>query len=171
MKKYIFLIIITICFFFQQCMKFDEKQWEGRILPKYGYTDHLSPPPQIWHEIYMKDAHSAESNEKSYFGFFPVSIFSVYYGWFYLQFTVTHRMYHRPKKKLFKSGQIHREDAHWSDNDLFSSWVSFVRIFFFQIWSILYRNSDFFHVRGGLHNFEQLFFGRWHTWCFTINWK
>ena len=44
----------------------------------------------------------------------------------------------RQQKKSFKSGQIYREDANWSDNDFLSMSFFFVRLLVFEIWSILY---------------------------------
>ena len=89
------------------------------IIRNWGYS-HLwtlsqvgicrSPPPSEV-TICMKDAHSAESNEKLCISFFFI------YGWLHLQFTATHQVCHQPKKKFFKCGRIHRKDAHWSDYD------------------------------------------------------
>ena len=65
------------------------------------------PPPHSLlrsGHIYMKDGHSAEPNENSYFYFLS-------YGWLYLQFTATQEVCQRPNKMLFKSDQIYRKDA------------------------------------------------------------
>ena len=56
----------------------------------------------------MKDAHNAESNEKSLFDFIFLVI---------LDCTYNLPKIYQPKEMFLKSGQIHRKDANYSDND------------------------------------------------------
>ena len=61
----------------------------------------------------MKDAHTAESNEKSIFNY-PVMTDSIY------NFTETHRTFHVfqiTQKISFESGQIHREGAQCAETN------------------------------------------------------
>ena len=47
------------------------------------------------------------------------------------------------KKKLFKSGQIYREDKNWSDNDFSNNWFFLGPILIF--WDIANFINDFVH--------------------------
>ena len=71
-----------------------------------------SPPcPFRSTPIFMKDAYSAESNEKSIFQFLFFELWLIVftiYGWH--TWISTHH-----KKKSFKSGQIYRKDVQWAE--------------------------------------------------------
>ena len=54
----------------------------------------------------------------------------------YLQLTVTYQLCHRPKKKLFESGQIYKKDAHCSKNDFLVFDFFSVRLLGSEIWSV-----------------------------------
>ena len=67
-----------------------------------------TPPPLRSGHIYMKDAHSAESNEKSYIRFFWFLVFELWL----IEFTIYDDTLGVPPtktKKLSKSGQICRK--------------------------------------------------------------
>ena len=64
-----------------------------------------------------KDAQCAETNEKSCFRFLVIG---------------RQRGNHSTTKKSFKSGEIYREDADWSDNE-FLEYEFFVRLLVFEI--------------------------------------
>ena len=84
----------------------------------------------------MEDTQSAELNEKLTFRFFRFLVFD--YGWLYLQFTVTHQMCHRPKKKVFKSGKIHKKDAQWVET-IEKSIFKFFRFLIFDMIDFVLR--------------------------------
>ena len=72
-----------------------------------------SAPPFRISPIFMIDAHSAESNEKSIFRFLFLS-----YGWLYLQFAGNTPGFSIASpikdKNSFKTGQIYRNDVQWA---------------------------------------------------------
>ena len=85
--------------------------------------------------IYMKDAHSVESIEKLYIRFFRFSFFKLWL----IAFTIYDDTPGVPPTKikmLFKSGQIYREDAVWSDKDFLVHEFFVMRLKVFEIWSI-----------------------------------
>ena len=85
-------------------------------------------------EIYTKDAHNAESNEKWYFRFFRFLFFELWL----IVFTIScdTPCVSPAKKKLSKSGEIYRKDAHCSDNDFFVHQFSFVQLLIIETWLI-----------------------------------
>ena len=83
----------------------------------------------------MKNAHSAESNEKSYIYIFPIFIFGVMTDCIYnLRYTPS---VPPTKKKVFKSDKICMKDVHCSKNYILAD--EFLgATFSLEIWSILY---------------------------------
>ena len=104
--------------------------------PKFGYADPHPPSELLPFSWKMRTVLNRMKNQ------FCDFFFS--YSWLYLQFTVTYQFCHRPKKKLFKIGQIYKKDAHCSENDFLVLEFFFVWILVFEIWSFLYSKLSIF---------------------------
>ena len=83
----------------------------------------------------MKDTHSADSNEKSIFGF----LFFLSYG----KFTKTSPTI--KKKLLFRSVQIYREDANCSEKDFLVQEFFFWQFYFWYM--VDFDVHDLMHAR------------------------
>ena len=78
--------------------------------------------------IFMIDAHSAESNEKSNFSFLFFDLQFTIYGWH----TRIFKCVTNQQKKSYKSGQIYRKCAQWAETNEKTDFQIFV-IFIFLI--------------------------------------
>ena len=95
----------------------------------------------------MKDDHSAESNEKSIFRLFDFYFLS--YDCLYLQFSVTNldfQLCYRPKNIPSKVVKFTGQIAETNDKSIFR----ILRFIVFEIWLILYWNSEKKIMLGGL---------------------
>ena len=112
-SRHLFLTSIFSSIFLESSKTYAKKIIEigGKIIPV---------PVRIWPRtfapIFMKDAHSVESNEIWIFRFFLFLFFEL------IVFTIKERhtgilKYHQPKKKIVWSGQIYRKDTQWADTD------------------------------------------------------
>ena len=98
-------------------------------------------PPHILSNghIYMKDAQCAKTNEKIIFRFMRILFFEL---WLIL-FTIFKCFYFNNRPNFFfqKWSNVHERCAmSWSE------WK--INLFVFEIWSILYWNSEIVYVRG-----------------------